>query len=734
MPIELTLERVAHYPLPGMNVPAALAFSPDGRMLSYLWSEDGSLVRQLWGYDLEFGERRLLARAPGDGDSDTTVSPEEALRRERLRMRGFGITSYAWAKNKPVLLVPVLGKLLLSRDHGEPLLELATDGPATSPQLSPDGSMVAFVRDGDLWLIGSDDGARPRRVTFDAERDPTSDGWLKTNGLAEFIAQEEMGRGLGFWWAPDSRRIAFAQVDVSPVTSYRIAHDTDDPPGDEVHRYPFAGGRNANVRLGILEIDEAVPHWVPPAPDDVYLARVDWAPNGSLYYQVESRDQKRLDLFAYEEGSETPRLVLTERAEPWLNLNDDLRFLPRDGDREFDILWSSERSGFRHLYLYSSAGDLLRQLTGGEWPVDRVVDARGDYVYFLAGRESPLERQLYRTRLTGSSVGQAIADPERISADAGVHSIQISPSGDDVADLWDSATSPPRLEMRGLSSSAVREILPADRAEAEELGLQPPEFLTLPADDGTLLYAALYPPARTLDNSAPLIVSVYGGPHVQQVANSWSMTVDLRAQTLTRDGYAVLKLDNRGSARRGLAFESTIAGHLGAVEVADQIAGVRAASRWPNIDTRRVGVYGWSYGGYMTVMCMLHGPDVFHAGVAGAPVTDWDGYDTHYTERYLGTPSENAEGYRQSSALTIASSLTGDLLIVHGMIDENVHFRHSVRLADAFIAARRPFRLLPFPHERHMPRREEDRVFMEQQIFDHFRRCLPVTGALHANR
>jgi dipeptidyl-peptidase-4 len=733
MPVDLTLQRIAHYPLPGMNVPSGLAFSPDGRLLSYLWSEDGSLVRQLWAYDFAKQAIRMLARAPGDGDSDKTVSAEEALRRERLRMRGFGITGYAWAKDAPVLLVPVSGRLLVSDNYDAPLRELQTPVGAINPQLSPDGRSVAFVRDGELWVIGTEEGAASRQLTVDAAADPLAGGWLRSNGLAEYIAQEEMGRGVGFWWSPDSHQIAFAQVDLTEVTAYRIAHDADDPPDEEVHRYPFAGGNNARVRIGILHVEENGIKWLPSIGDDVYLARVNWAPDGALYLQVENREQQRLDLIAWDQDSEAFRPVLTEAGEPWLNLHDDLRFVPRNGSTEFDLVWSSERTGYRHLYLYSSIGEFMGQLTCGDWPVDRVLDIKSGWVYFLAGKESPLERHIYRVRLLSHAPENEVIDPERLSTQAGLHVGLLSPDGEVLADLWDSASSPPRLETRYLLSGVVQEITPPDPSEANDLGLRAPDFIVVPADDGTPLYGALYAPSSKADGAAPLIVSVYGGPHVQQVANSWSMTVDLRAQMYAREGYAILKLDNRGSARRGRAFEGAIAGHLGGVEVADQLAGVRAVSRRPDIDATHAGIYGWSYGGYMTLMCMFREPEVFVAGVAGAPVTDWDGYDTHYTERYLGTPQENPTGYEQSSAVAAAESLAGALLIVHGMIDENVHFRHSVRLADGLIAARRPFRLLPFPRERHMPRSEEDRVFMETQILQHFCRNLPASRGHRAN-
>jgi dipeptidyl-peptidase-4 len=729
MPDALTLERVAHYPMPGMNAPVSVRFSPDGRLLTYLWSEDSSLVRQLWAYDVQTRSARLLLRAVGEGDTDATVSADETLRRERLRMRGFGITSYAWAETRNILLVPMLGRVYVSDDEGEHLRELATGGEAIDPHLSPDSQRVAYVQHGELWVIDTTEGSLPAQLTFDASPVLPNGEQLITNGLAEFIAQEEMGRASGFWWSRDGANLAFAQVDVSAVTPFSIAHDFDNPPESEQHRYPFAGGTNARVRLAVIGADGSNRRWVPLGDDsDLYLARVDWAPDGGLYFQVESRDQRKLELRRYDPVAATLDVVIREESAGWINLHDDLRFVRREGaaDDDYQILWSSERSGFRHLYLYNRDGGGCTQITSGDWPVDRVVDAHGGCVYFLAGAESPLERHVYRVCIPSPHDSGARPDSiamERLTKEPGVHAAVLAPDGKLFADLWDSANRAPGLDLRAEDGRRIDRVFENPDNEAQRLELGGPEFFTTQADDGTLLHAAFYP-AMSAAAPAPLIVSVYGGPHVQQVSNSWSMTVDLRTQYLRRLGFAVLKLDNRGSARRGLAFERAIAENLGDHEVRDQLAGIRAVSNRPDVDGSRVGVYGWSYGGYMTLMCMLQQPDVFRAGVAGAPVTDWDGYDTHYTERYMRSPAQNARGYQESSALGRAGNLAGELLLVHGMIDENVHFRHTVRLVDALIAAQKPFRLLPFPHERHMPRREEDRCFMEKQVVEHFRRFL----------
>jgi len=715
--IEIPLSRVVHYPMPGLNAPAALQFSPDGRLLTYLWSEDGTLVRQLWAYDRESAETRAIARAPGEGDTDAPITPEETLRRERLRMRGFGITAYAWAERANVFIVPSLGEVYSGSSDGE-LIKLNTGGGAIDPRLEPGGSALGFVRDGELWVLDlRAEDALPRRLTFDASQPNALGERLLTNGLAEFIAQEEMGRGSGFWWSPDGRQLAFAQVDNSDVTPFSIVHQSDDAASVEVHRYPFAGGANAKVRIGIVRASGSEPDWVPLSMTaDFYLARVNWAPDGSLFLQVQRRDQRQLDLLRYRPDSHAIENIISENSDTWINLHDDLRFPESDGPG-YQIVWSSERSGFRHLYLYSSIGDEIRQLTHGDWMVDRVIDVRDRWVYFLAGLTNPLERHVYRVSLSGGEL-------EHLSPNPGMHAAVLSPAGDCFADAWDSAVRPPSVCIRDLAGAIQQTVFAGDSTEATELELVAPEFLQLAADDGVTLYGALYRPPGQRMVAAPLLVSVYGGPHVQQVTNSWSLTVDLRAQYLARRGFAVLKLDNRGSARRGHAFEAAISGDLGNLEVQDQVAAIRFLEPDDAVDCSRVGIYGWSYGGYMALMCLLRAPAVFQAGVAGAPVTDWSGYDTHYTERYMRTPAENPGGYAASSALRHAASLAGRVLLIHGMIDENVHFRHTVRFVTALIQAGKRFNLLPFPSERHMPRSEEGRLYMEERLIEHFEAML----------
>jgi dipeptidyl-peptidase-4 len=355
-------------------------------------------------------------------------------------------------------------------------------------------------------------------------------------------------------------------------------------------------------------------------------------------------------------------------------------------------------------------------LTEDAWVVDEIVavDEAERQVYFLGTRDSPTERHLYAVPLAGG-------EPHRISHEPGMHTVVADHACRRFVDVHSALNRPPAVTLRSLVDGEVIDTIYDKRdPRIDALGLEPPEIVTLQNRDGITLHGAIYRPSLELGPGPyPTIVSVYGGPSVQRVTNSWQMTADLRAQNLSRLGYLVFVLDNRGSARRGLDFEAAIKHRMGHVEVQDQVDGVRWLINCGLVDPDRIGIYGWSYGGYMAAMCLAREPDIFRVAVAGAPWVHPDGYDTHYTERYLGTPASNPRGYRESSVSHHVEGIRGRLLLVQGLIDENVHFRHTARLINALVRARKPYDLLLFPDERHMPRRLEDRIYMEERIRDY---------------
>ena len=718
----ISFEDVATYPLPGWAFPGSIAFSPDSpggeAFVTFLDNVEGSLVKQLVAFDLATHERRLLMAPPGGGASEENLSLEEKLRRERQRQMDLGVTSYQWSAQGGRLLLPFPdGVHVLDAPGAAPRKVVSSEGgPILDPRFSPDGEWIAFVQGGELWVVPQSGGS-PTRLTSGAAE-------TLRHGLAEFMAQEEMDRSQGYWWSPDSRWLAFEEVDEGHIPVYRIMHQGKDATGkgaQEDHRYPFAGQANARVRLGVIAREGGAPRWMDLGADpDIYLARVHWMPDGTLLAQVLDRRQNVLELLRFDLDSGAAARVLREQSPVWVNLHH--LFHPiKTGPYAGGFIWGSERSGFMHLYLYDRAGAEVRALTSGAWMVDTLagVDEKSGRVFFIAGIESPLEAQLYEVSWQGGA-------PRRITREDGTHAVTLDAACQCFVDTFHSLTQPPRVALRSLADGSELAVIhePQD-ARLERLALEPPEMVSLQNRCGERLYGALYrPPAEFGPGPHPLIVSVYGGPHAQTVVNGWRQTAAMRAQALRRRGFLVFALDNRGSARRGLAFEGALRHHMGTVEVQDQVDGVRWLVEQGLADPARVGIYGWSYGGYMACMCLARAPETFRCAVAGAPVTTWDGYDTTYTERYMGLPRENAEGYQDSSVMQHVGQIRGSLLLVHGLIDENVHFRHTARLINALIRERIRYDFLLFPDERHSPRRLADRVYMEERIADFFKQAL----------
>jgi dipeptidyl-peptidase-4 len=347
------------------------------------------------------------------------------------------------------------------------------------------------------------------------------------------------------------------------------------------------------------------------------------------------------------------------------------------------------------------------------------VDTQEAIAYFMASKETPLESHLYKVSLAGEEV-------TRLTLEAGMHTVVLDLKRKRFVDVQQAADSPPTIVLRSLENGRLlKTLFNHPNKRIAQLNLPTPQIVTLQNRDGVPLFGAIYkPPASFGEGPFPTIVSVYGGPHAQRVTNNWLLTVDMRAQYLASRGFLVFRLDNQGSARRGLAFEAPIKHRMGDVEVADQVDGVRWLVAQGLADPARVGIYGWSYGGFMAVMCLARAADTFQVAVAGAPVTHWDGYDTCYTERYMGLPQANPDGYAGSSLMGHVDKIEGKLLLVHGLIDENVHFRHTARLINGLIAARKRYELLLFPDERHMPRKKDGRLYMEEQIYGFFKRQL----------
>jgi dipeptidyl-peptidase-4 len=725
---ELTIDRLFDAPALSGPTIVGLQISPDGSRVTYLRGKPEDKDRlDLWEYNIRDGQTRLLVDSRVLEPASRQLSNEELNRRERQRTAALsGILEYSFAPSGKALLFPLGGALYyydLSKAPPDALVKIAGAEKSfvTDAKVSPKGRYVAYVRDQNVY-------------TYDLERHQekalTRDGRgpIK-NGMAEFVAQEEMNRTTGYWWAPDDEHIAFARVDETPVKVTQRFEIAADNVATFAQRYPTAGGANALVRLGVASVHSGATKWLDLGPEqDIYLARVNWMPDGNtVAIQRESRDQRRLDLLFADIRSGNSRTILSETSNSWIELNDELTFL--QSAREF--VWSSARDGYPHLYLYDYQGHLIRQLTAGDWSVDdfrgraiKAIDERNRLIYFTATEKTPVERQLYCTSLDTK-------DPRtinRISREDGLHGIAMSPDGQFYVDTFNSITQPPQVSLHGSDGTLItyllENVLDDQHPDAPYLANNSvPEFGTLGAADGQVLHYRLFKPIDFDPNKRyPAIVDVYGGPGVQRVLNNWSG--NSFTQILTRAGYVVFQLDNRGSAFRGTAFQSPIHDRLGDVEVADQIQGARWLGSRSFVDQSRIGVWGWSYGGYMTLMLLFKAPDIFRAGVSGAPVTDWALYDTHYTERYLGKPQDNAAGYDASSVLPYAKDLRGKLLLIHGMADDNVLFLHSTKLFRRLQDIGKPFDVMVYPGAKHGLIRQHDGRHAFATILNFFNQSL----------
>ncbi|HEX7036980.1 MAG TPA: alpha/beta fold hydrolase [Pseudomonadales bacterium] len=720
--VELTVRRLFSDPPLFPGLPQSPQLTPDGRYVAYLRGADDDRERlDLWRVDLTTGrhEAWVDGRRLADAGSGPATEAEKA-ERERRRQFASGITAFRFSPDGTRLLMPVNGTaFLLDLPSAEPATagELRAVTPPgtrqTDIRFSPDGAALSYVRDGNLYHLSLATG-RETPLTADG-------GGIVTNGIADFIAQEEMHRFDGYWWSPDGRWLAFTRVDESPVAeSLRFEIEAETVTAVP-QRYPYAGAANADVRLLVLELASGTMREIPYRQEqDDYLARVAWL-GGRLAVQRQSRDQKCLELWLFDPVSGDGECCVRETAQTWVNLHDNLLAVGEADDAP-RFLWTSERDGHSHLYLFEHGE--LRPLTGGEGRINRVHRADSVRALVSGWFETPTEQHLYEVRLDGAST------PRRLTVEPGWHEVTVSDDGRRALDRVTSLHTPGRLELLALDegTAAPRRVLvehPIDDSHPYHPylpGHVTPELGTLRAEDGqTLHYRLTRPPAPAPAGGHPAIVYVYGGPGVQRVRNEWP---PLLLQLLAGQGYAVLELDNRGTGNRDRAFEAPIHRRLGQVEVRDQVTGARFLADLPWVDGARIGVFGHSYGGYMTLMCLLQRPDVFRAGVAVAPVTDWRLYDTHYTERYLETPVANPAGYRDSDVLSHLDGPARPLLLIHGMADDNVLFTHTTKLIRALQARGRKFEMMAYPGSKHALQERDVSIHRFELLLDFFGRHL----------
>jgi dipeptidyl-peptidase-4 len=712
MAAQLTIDRLFDDPSLSGKEARGVQVAPTGDRVSFLRGrEDDQFQLDLWQFDIKTGSMRLLV------DSRRLVPREqlsdaEKARRERERTAAYhGILVYSWSPDGRRLLFPLGGELYLydlDAASGEQAVRQLTHGGGDfiDPKISPRGRYVSFVSAQNLHVIDLRSG-QDHALTHDG-------GGAIHEAEAEFVAQEEFSQTSGYWWAPDDSQIAFTRFDESNVSVARRFEVYPDHTEVVEQRYPAAGEANVRLQLGLVAADgKSAPRWISLGDNpDFYLPRVTWQPDGKhVTFQRLARDQKQLELISVDSATLAQTPLLTERSATWVSVNDDLRFLKR----RRGFVWASEHSGYKQLYLYGLDGKLIRPLTAGNWDIDELLalDESANRVYFAANTERIEDRQIYTVPLDADASASHAAPPVRISEGDGWHDAKFGCEQEQATpcnarlyvDNWSDPLDPPQTSVRNAHGHLLAWIEHNLVDEQHPYwpyrdGQSVPEFGLLPAQDGQMLAWRMYKPAQ-FDPARryPALIYVYGGPGLQLATNQWEAHNFF--DYLARQGYVVFTLDNRGSARRGRRFSDPIKGQFGAVEVEDQLAGVRWLKQQPWIDDAHVGVFGWSYGGYMTLMLLSKAPAVFAAGVAVAPVTDWRIYDTAYTERYLGMPQENAAGYEDSGVFKWLAALSSPLLLMHGMADDNVLFTNSTRLMAALQTQGTPFRLMTYPGGKH---------------------------------
>ena len=662
-----------------LGQPTAVKLTPDGRAVLFLRSGPRSFVQDLYEFDVATRTERVVLTAEQIlRGAEERLTPEEKARRERLRVSTRGIVSYKISEDGKRLLVPLSGRLFVIERAGGAVTELAgSPGFPIDPQLSPDGTRVACVRDGDLYVTDIASG-RETRLTEGA-----SD--TLTHGLAEFVAQEEMDRFSGYWWSPDGSRIAYQETDLAPVEVLHIADPAHPEKAPDAWRYPRPGQANARVRLGIVAAAGGPTTWVSWDRERyAYLARVRWEKNAPLTLLVQNRPQTEEALLAVDAADGATRTLLVETDSTWLNLDGDMPHWLEDGS---GFLWTSERDGAWQLELRGRDGALLRRLTPPGFNLRGFVALDESHRrVWVTGGEDPTQLQVFRVPL---GPGRPAAEP--VTRESGWHAAVVAKNGRAWVRTRSGAESGPVHTVMDASGKP----LAALRAVTETPGIR--THLSFEAVGPARLRAVVVRPADFRPGERyPVIVNVYGGPHAQQARQSaYAYLLD---QWFADQGYIVVALDGRGTPARGRAWERAIKGDLIGLALADQVDGLRAlAAAHPEMDLARVGIFGWSFGGYFAAMAVMQRPDVFRAAMAGAPVADWRDYDTHYTERYLGLPDADLRAYEASSVLTYVPRLARPLLLVHGTVDDNVYFLHSMKLADALFRAGKEFEFLPLP-------------------------------------
>jgi dipeptidyl-peptidase-4 len=712
---ELTLEAIfAPNGITG-RVPDSIKWSPDGKEVSYMVHAEQGEQADLYYIDVAtakpavlVGSAKIAAMTPriASGKDD----------RERDNRARYHVASYHWTPDSAHILFDANGQLwYYTLATGTSVQMTASSDASGDPKFSPDGQHLSYVRKHNL-VVRRVEGGNEKELTNEKNQD-------LLNGEVDWVYAEELDVRSNYFWSPDGSKIVFLQMNEAKVPTYPIVDFIPQHPTVFQEKYPKVGDPNPEVRLGVVSSDGGKTKWIHLTDEkDLYVPRFGWVRNGVAWAQVLNRAQNQLDLYFFDVESGKSRRVLSEKSDTWIEV-EETTFL-KSGDK---FIWPSWRDGHTHLYLYSfdqnnplgADAKLVNQITKGDFEVFNVegIDENSSTVYFTSNAGDDRERHLSSVKLDGSSFQVLTKDQP------GTHEASLSPDGKYYIDHFSAVMTPPQLSFCGLGSPGKCDVFFQSKS-IDAYKLQPPEFVDFKAEDGTVLHGLIYLPPLESSRKAPLLNNPYGGPHGQVVRNQWGRTDFLFNELLAREGIAVLQVDNRGMGSRGKKFAAALMHNFGEVELKDQLAAIdQALQKYPFLDGSRLGWWGWSYGGFMTLNAMTHS-DRFVAGVSVAPVTDWHDYDSIYTERYEGLVPENEAAYRKSSPVNFAGQLHGHLLEVHGTSDDNVHMQNTMQMINGFINSGKQFDLQLYPRKTHGIAGPGTRVHLFTRIREHFRREL----------
>jgi dipeptidyl-peptidase-4 len=685
-PSRITVERVFASPdFRGGAVPQAAWFRSGSSYVDARPAKDGGT--ELVKVDIATGKETVLAKA------DQLAADGKSLEVEELGLSGdeqiailFHNSVQVWRQNTRGIFH------LFDFRTGKLTPVSVKTGLQMFAKVSPDGRKVGFVRDNDIFVTDIATG-REEQLTTDGSE-------TIINGTTDWVYEEELGLRDAFRWSPDSRRIAFWRFDQSAVPAMPIVNETGDVyPKVATLRYPKAGQANARVKVGVITLASRAKTWLEVGPDTgQYLPRMEWVGSDSLAVQRLPRKQDRVDVMLLSAATGRGRTVMSDRDSAYVDVeNGDLRWI---GSSQRQFLWLSDRTGWRQLFLYGRDGSVVRQLTSDGMDVLGVlgVDETTGDVYVSAAAPTPMERNVYRVSLDGGAM-------TRVTTQPGTHAVSISPDAKYAVDIHTTIASPAVATLYSLPSMRAVRVLQDNaplKARLAQVAMRPAQFIKVPMPDGTLLDGYRIVPA-SFDSTKkhPVLMYVYGGPASPQVSDAWGGTRYLWHQMLAQQGYVVVCVDNRGAAWRGRDFRKTTQYRLGLKESQDQIDVAKWIGRQSWGDASRIGIWGWSYGGYLSALTAGRGGEVFRAALVVAPVTDWNLYDSIYTERYMWTPQENREGYRLGAPQSYASGVSARMLLVHGTGDDNVHPQNTLQYANKLEAAGKPFYMLLYPNRTH---------------------------------